>query len=185
MPNNASARRGKEKKNKDKEKKGDKRTDTPSLPKEDTAGMDSGTLSISSAGKDHASRDKADTLSLEGMGVELDLSDPCYLEKAHAARQKDKAITKDGSSLSFVGTKRAANIAAPNLSDSALLKRAANIAAPNLSDSALLLEFARSLTDRENWDIHEDVRKANPGLSEKEFCEVKRAVMLKKAHEAR
>ena len=29
------------------------------------------------------------------------------------------------------------------------------------------------------------MRKANPGLSEKEFCEVKRAVMLKKAHEAR
>ena len=94
MPNNASARRGKDKKNKDKKKKDDKRTDTPSLPKEDTAGMDSGTFSLSSAGK-------------------------------------DKAITKDGSSLSFVGT-----------------KGAANIAAPKLSDPALLLEFACSLTDK-------------------------------------
>ena len=75
---------------------------------------------------------------------------PRYLEKALASRRNDKAITADGSSLSLVGTKGAASIAAPNLSDSALLKRAANIAAPNLSDSALLLEFARSLTDREN-----------------------------------
>ncbi len=63
-------------------------------------------------------------------------------------------------------------------------KVAANIAVPKPKDSALLLESARSLTDRENWDIHLDVRKANPGLSEKEFCEIKRAVMLKKAHEA-
>jgi hypothetical protein len=46
MPNNASARRGKDKKNKDKKKKDDHRTDTLSLPKEDTAGMDSGTLSL-------------------------------------------------------------------------------------------------------------------------------------------
>jgi hypothetical protein len=37
MPNNASARRGKDKKNKDKKKKGDERTDTPSLPKEDNS----------------------------------------------------------------------------------------------------------------------------------------------------
>ncbi len=64
MPNNASARRGKDKKNKDKKKKSDERTDTPSLPKEDTAGMDSGTLSLSSVGKDQASRDKAVSLSL-------------------------------------------------------------------------------------------------------------------------
>jgi hypothetical protein len=56
MPNNASARRGKDKKNKDKKKKDDQRTDTLSLPKEDTTGMDSGTLSLSSAGKDQASR---------------------------------------------------------------------------------------------------------------------------------
>ncbi len=55
MPNNASARRDKDKKNKDKKKKGDERTDTLSLPKEDTADMDSGTLSLSSAGKDKAS----------------------------------------------------------------------------------------------------------------------------------
>ena len=133
------------------------------MPKEDTAGVDSGTLSLSSAGKD-----KASTLPLEGKDGEPDLSDPRYSEKALAARREDKAITADGSSLSLVGT-----------------KRAANIAAPNLSNSALLLEFARSLTDRENWNIHDEVRQANPGLSEKEFCEVKRAVMLKKALEAR
>jgi hypothetical protein len=45
-----------------------------------------------------------------------------------------------------------------------------------------LLEFACSLTDRENWNIHNDVVKANPGLSEKRLSEVKRAVMLRKAH---
>ncbi len=57
MPNNASARRGKEKKSKDKKKKGDQRTDTLSLPKEDKAGMDTGTPSLSSAGKDKATED--------------------------------------------------------------------------------------------------------------------------------
>ena len=95
MPNNASARRVKDKKNKDKKKNDYQRTDTLSLPKEDAAKADSGTLSLSSAGKDQASRDKANTLFLEGKGVELDLSDPCFLEKALAARQKDKASTAD------------------------------------------------------------------------------------------
>ena len=65
MPNNASARRGKEKKSKEEKKKKDsKKTDTPLLPKEDTASADSGTLSLSSAGKDQASRDKVVSLSL-------------------------------------------------------------------------------------------------------------------------
>jgi hypothetical protein len=76
MPNNASARRVKDKKNNDKKGKGGKKTDTPSLPKEDTAGVDSGTLSLSSAGKDQASKDKVDTLLLEAKVVDLDLSDP-------------------------------------------------------------------------------------------------------------
>ncbi len=44
------------------------------------------------------------------------------------------------------------------------------------------MEFACSLTDRENLSIHNDVVKSNPGLSEKELCEVKRAVMLRKAY---
>jgi hypothetical protein len=57
MPNNASARRVKDKKNKDKKSKGSKRTDTLSLPKEDTASADSSTLSLSSAGKDKSSKD--------------------------------------------------------------------------------------------------------------------------------
>ena len=86
MPNNASARRDKDKKNKDKKKKDDQRTDTLSLPKEDTAGMDSGTLSLSSAGQD-----KAIALPLAGKDVVLDLSDPRYLEKAIAARDLEKA----------------------------------------------------------------------------------------------
>ena len=85
MPNNASARRGKEKKNKDKKKKDSKKTDTPLLPKEDTASADSGTLSLSSAGQD-----KAIALPLAGKDVVLDLSDPRYLEKAIAARDKEK-----------------------------------------------------------------------------------------------
>jgi hypothetical protein len=108
MPNNASARRVKDKMNKDKNGKGSRKTDTLSLPKEDTAGRDSGTLSLSSVGKDQASKDKADTLPLEGKVVELDLSDPCYLEKAFEQRQRDKAITADGTgkdSGSLVGTK--------------------------------------------------------------------------------
>ncbi len=59
MPNNASARRGKDKKNKDKKNKDNKnkdnkKTDTPSLPKEDTASGDISTLYLSSAGKDQA-----------------------------------------------------------------------------------------------------------------------------------
>jgi hypothetical protein len=95
----------------------------------------------------------------------LEARDSRTLSPSLSSAGKDKAITKDGSSLSFAGT-----------------KGAANIAAPKLSDPALLLEFACSLTDRENWDIHNDVTKANPGLSEKKLCEVKRAVMLRKAH---
>jgi hypothetical protein len=49
MPNNASAKRdkkNKDKKDKDKKKKDNKETDTPPLPKEDTASVDSGTLSL-------------------------------------------------------------------------------------------------------------------------------------------
>ena len=60
MPNNASARREKEKKSKkvkevkDKKRKSNAKTDTPPLSKEDTASADSGTLSLSSAGQDKA-----------------------------------------------------------------------------------------------------------------------------------
>ncbi len=156
MPNNASARRGKDKKNKDKKKKDNKKTDTPPLPKEDIASVDSGTLSLSSAGKDKASKDKASTLPLEGKDVDLDLSDPRYLEKTLAARGESKAIAADGtsmdkssldgSSLPMVRTKGAAKIAGNIAGD------------PSRSDSALLLEFARSLSDRENWVIHDEVK---------------------------
>ena len=96
MPNNASARRGKEKKNKDKKKKDSKKTDTPPLPKEDTASADSGTLSLSSAGQD-----KAVALPLAGKDVVLDLSDPRYLEKALAIWHKEKAKPKAGNSPSL------------------------------------------------------------------------------------
>ncbi len=63
MPNNASARRGKDKKNKDK-----KKTDTLPLPKKDAASVDSGTLSLSSAGLDKSSKDKASSLPCRNKG---------------------------------------------------------------------------------------------------------------------
>ena len=61
----------------------------------------------------------------------LEARDSRTLSPSLSSAGKDKAITKDGSSLSLVGT-----------------KGAANIAAPKLSDQALLMEFACSLTDR-------------------------------------
>ncbi len=88
MPNNASARRVKDKKDKDQKNKGSKKTDTLSLPKEDAAKVDSGTLSLFSAGRDKSSKDIGPLVGKDGA---LDLSDPCYLEKAHAIRQKGKA----------------------------------------------------------------------------------------------
>ncbi len=51
------------------------------------------------------------------------------------------------------------------------------------------MENYRSLTDNERWDLNEEVKKANPGVdprvSWKEFSAIKRAVILKKALEAR
>jgi hypothetical protein len=47
------------------------------------------------------------------------------------------------------------------------------------------LEFQRSLTDNENWDLHEEVKRANPGVTTKELLAIKRDSMLKKALEAR
>jgi hypothetical protein len=72
MPNNASARRVKDKKNNDKKGEGSKKTDTLSLPKKDASSVDSGTLSLSSAGKDKSSKDGADgnSLSLSVVGKE-------------------------------------------------------------------------------------------------------------------
>jgi hypothetical protein len=64
MPNNASARRVKDKKNNDKKGEGSKKTDTLSLPKKDAASVDSSTLSLSSAGKDKSSKSGADGSSL-------------------------------------------------------------------------------------------------------------------------
>ena len=55
MPNNANARREKDKKKKDKNKK----TDPPLLHKEDKAGTDSSSSSLSLAGKDKASVDSS------------------------------------------------------------------------------------------------------------------------------
>jgi hypothetical protein len=72
MPNNASARRVKDKKNKDRKSKVSKKTDTLSLPKEDAAGVDSGTLSLSSAGLDKSSAGtkESNSLSLPVVGKE-------------------------------------------------------------------------------------------------------------------
>ncbi len=99
MPNNASARRGKDKKNKDKKKKDDQRTDTPSLPKEDVASVDGSTLSLSSAEKEQASKDKASALSLGGKDGELYHSDPGYLEKALVAWNKQKDSAAEGKAI--------------------------------------------------------------------------------------
>jgi len=72
MPNNSSARRVKDKKSKDKKKEGqkdDQRTDTLSLPKEDKAGMDSGTPSLSPLGLEKANMDRESSLSILGTKV--------------------------------------------------------------------------------------------------------------------
>jgi hypothetical protein len=72
MPNNASARRVKDKKNKDKKSKTDKRADTLPLPKGNTAGVDSVSLSLSSAGLDKSSAGTKEnnSLSLSVTGTE-------------------------------------------------------------------------------------------------------------------
>ena len=72
MPNNASARREKDKKSKDKKKveqKDNQRTDTLSLPKEDKAGEDSGTPSLSLLEQEKSNMDRASPLSILGTKV--------------------------------------------------------------------------------------------------------------------
>jgi hypothetical protein len=72
MPNNANARREKDKKKKDKKKK----TDPKPLHKEDKASQDSSSLSPSVAGKDEASLDKISlSLSSDRMRSSADISD--------------------------------------------------------------------------------------------------------------
>ena len=69
MPSNASARREKDKKSKDKKKVGQKdnqRTDTLFLPKEDKAGVDSGTPSLSLLEQEKSNMDRASPLSILG-----------------------------------------------------------------------------------------------------------------------
>ncbi len=56
------------------------------------------------------------------------------MEKAHAARQKEKASTADRTIV------------------------------PVKSDADLVLEYLSSLTDSEKFDLHEEVKKANPGV---------------------
>ncbi len=51
--------------------------------------------------------------------------------------------------------------------------------------SPTLLDFQRSLTEDEKFDMHEEVKKANPGVTTKELVAIKRATMLKAALEAR
>jgi hypothetical protein len=94
MPNNASARRVKDKKNKDKKGEGSKKTDTLSLPKEDAASVDSGTLSLSSAGKDQASKNKA--ITADGTG-----KDSGSLAGTKESRTKD--ASRESSTLSPSG----------------------------------------------------------------------------------
>jgi hypothetical protein len=124
---------------------------------------------------------------------------PPPLHKEDKANKAD-AIIKDSASqdtstlpLSFVGRDKAStvdrnSIDEANQEGSSLsligTREAANIAVPNCSDSALLLEFSRSLTDYEKWDIQEEIRRANPGKTTKELMAIKRALMLRKALEA-
>ena len=88
MPNNSSARREKVKKKKDKKKKDSKKTDTPPLPKEDTAGMDSGTLSLSSAGRDKASKDSSSLSHSPSSKEQEDQELSLALDKMEEAIQK-------------------------------------------------------------------------------------------------
>jgi hypothetical protein len=102
MPNNASARRGKDKKNKDKKKKDNKKTDTPPLPKEDTASVNSGTLSLSAAGKEQASDSNPLSLSIEEK-QEQDFSLAVdRLEKA--TQENPEAILDEKSKLNWTRT---------------------------------------------------------------------------------
>ena len=78
MPNNASARRDKDKKKKDKKKK----TDPKPLHKEDKASQDSSSLSPSVAGKDEASLDKGSlSLSSDRMEEAAEISDAEHLKR--------------------------------------------------------------------------------------------------------
>ena len=77
MPNNANARREKDKRKKDK-----KKTDPPPLHKEDKASTDSSSSSLSLAGKDKASVDGTSlSLSPGRKEIAVDPSDPKYLER--------------------------------------------------------------------------------------------------------
>ena len=88
MPNNASARRGKDKKNKDKKKE----TDPKPLHKEDKASQDSSSLSPSIAEKDEASLDKS-SLSLSSEGVRT-RADSLDVDRASEAPSPDGACSE-------------------------------------------------------------------------------------------
>jgi hypothetical protein len=57
MPNNSSARREKDKKKKDRKNKDNKKTDTPPLPKEDTASVDSRSLPLALSSEEQEEQD--------------------------------------------------------------------------------------------------------------------------------
>ena len=207
MPNNASARRSKDKKGKDKKKKDGQGTDTLSLPKEDTAGKDGDTLSLSSTGKDKATKDSiSPSLSPAETWEQIFFSALDKMEKdiqESAAgeidlEKMDWTWAKTNLLVQFYdGTKMAerkdmrrkfrkeheGSVSGEELNyqvdvamlmkalqwrrsvplDAALLqqidksslslagpKGAANTAAQTLAEQALLMEFACSLTDRQN-----------------------------------
>ena len=89
MPNNSAARRREGKKSREKKRKDSKETDTPLLSKEDTAIADSGTLSLSSAGKDKEKETAACNLEKH------------LQEKALVMWHKDKAKLNAGNSPSL------------------------------------------------------------------------------------
>jgi hypothetical protein len=103
MPNNASARRDKDKKKKDKKKKKDPKP----LHKEDKASQDSSSLSPSVAGKDEASLDKGFlSLSSDRMEEAAENSDSEHLKRVlrveHARDTTIQART-DGSAQEVSG----------------------------------------------------------------------------------
>ncbi len=104
MPNNASARRDKDKKKKDKNKKDNKKTDTPLLHKEDTASADSGTLSLSVAGREQTRPEPSLIFyerALTRPDLLLSLAEMEEATQKHAKGEKDSAYERNSPLRAF------------------------------------------------------------------------------------
>jgi hypothetical protein len=94
-------------------------------------------------------------------------TDPSPLHKEDKA-SKDKG-SMDSSSLSLsLAEKDAASLDRSSLSLSLVgTDGTADLSDPRYLESTLLLEFQRSLTEDERFDMHGEVVKANPGVTSK------------------